>query len=185
MQNEPGVDRQHDTPTWHYPSCRWSGEQERDFIRDHLGPAFKKHGLTTRIWCYDHNYNVAPTPDGDDPGIAYPRAILSDAAAAQFVSGVAFHGYVGKPDGMSKFLQEFPARPVHFTEGSVFGLAGAQQLIELLSHGASSYNAWVTMIDDKGNPTMALFRRRALVSCSILNSHPSIIDWISIYTGSS
>ena len=55
VQNEPGVDRQHDTPKWHYPTCRWSGAQVRDFIRDHLGPAFKKHGLTTRIWCYDHN----------------------------------------------------------------------------------------------------------------------------------
>ena len=61
VQNEPGVDRQHDTPKWQYPSCRWTAEQERDFIRDHLGPAFKKHGLTTKIWCYDHNYNVAPT----------------------------------------------------------------------------------------------------------------------------
>lgn len=125
VQNEPGVDRAKDVPKWHYPSCRWSGEEERNFIRDHLGPAFKAHGLKTLIWCYDHNFNVLPTPDGDDPGIAYPRQILTDPVAAKYVSGVAFHGYAGKPEGMREFLKEFPDRPVHFAEGSVFGLPGA------------------------------------------------------------
>ena len=37
VQNEPGVDRAIEKdPTFHYPSCRWAAEQERDFIRDHL-----------------------------------------------------------------------------------------------------------------------------------------------------
>ncbi|MHB9010131.1 MAG: glycoside hydrolase family 30 protein, partial [Limisphaerales bacterium] len=98
VQNEPGVDRAREKdPKWHYPSCRWTAEQERDFIRDHLGPAFRRHGLKTRIWCYDHNYNVKPTVD--DPGLDYPRTILRDPAAAAFVSGVAFHGYAGEPAG--------------------------------------------------------------------------------------
>ena len=57
--------------------------------------------------------------------IAYPRTILPDPAAAPFVSGVAFHGYVGRPSGMSVFHQEFPDVPLHFTEGSVFGLRAA------------------------------------------------------------
>ena len=60
-----------------------------DFIRDHLGPAFRCFGLQTRICCYDHNYNVKTR--GDDPGIPYPRMILSDARAAQSISGVAMH----------------------------------------------------------------------------------------------
>jgi glucosylceramidase len=175
VQNEPGVDRQHDAPNWHYPSCRWSGEQERDFIRDHLGPAFKKNRIATKIWCFDHNYNVAPGPDGNDPGIAYPRQILSDADAAQFVSGVAFHGYVGEPDGMSEILREFPAQPAHFTEGSVFGLAGAQRLIELLSHGASSYNAWVTMIDDTGKPNNGPFP--VSPTCIVLDTKETAVDY--------
>jgi len=44
IQNEPGVDRLTQAPRWHYPSCRYTGEQERDFIRDHLGPAFRRAG---------------------------------------------------------------------------------------------------------------------------------------------
>jgi glucosylceramidase len=156
IQNEPGVDRSFETnPKWHYPSCRWTAEQERDFVRDHLGPAFRRHGLKTRVWAYDHNYNVEARIG--DAGIAYPRAILRDPAAAPLVSGVAFHGYVGKPSGMSVFHREFPDVPLHFTEGSVFGLRGGVELIEKLRHFASSYNAWVTILDERGKPNNGPF----------------------------
>ncbi|MCC6233267.1 MAG: hypothetical protein IT580_11525 [Verrucomicrobiales bacterium] len=156
VQNEPGVDRaQAKDPKWHYPSCHWTGEQERDFIRDHLGPAFRQAGLKTRIWCYDHNYNLESK--GDDAGLPHPRAILSDPGAAAWVQGVGFHGYVGEPSGMSVFHREFPRVPIHFTEGSVFGIDGARDLIERLRHQASSYNAWVMMLDEQGRPNNGPF----------------------------
>lgn len=156
IQNEPGVDRAREkNPKWHYPSCRWTGEQERDFIRDHLGPALRRAGLKTKIWCYDHNYNTKTT--GDDPGLDYPRTILRDSGAAAFVNGVAFHGYVGKPSGMTTFHEEFPNVPIHFTEGSVFGIQGAVDLIERLRNWAASYNAWVLMLDDHGKPNNGPF----------------------------
>jgi glucosylceramidase len=156
IQNEPGVDRAKErNPKWHYPSCHWTGAQERDFIRDHLGPAIRRHGLKTRIWCYDHNYNAKPL--GADPGIAYPRTVLSDAQAASFVSGVAFHGYAGDPSGMGVFHKEFPKVPLYFTEGSVFGLKGGVELIEKLRNDASGYNAWVTILDNKGKPNNGPF----------------------------
>lgn len=166
VQNEPGVDRDKDGPKWHYPSCRWTGAEERDFIRDHLGPAFELAGLKTRIWCYDHNFNTKATRDGDDPGIDYPRTVLSDAAAARYVAGTAFHGYAGRPDGMSQLLAEFPDKPVHFTEGSQFGAGGAVRVIDFLRHGASSYNAWVTMIDTRDQPNNGPFKNN--VTCVML-----------------
>ena len=156
IQNEPGVDRSREKDSrWFYPSCHWTSAQERDFIRDHLGPAFRRHGLPTRLWCYDHNYNIKP--HGDDAGIAYPREILSDAGAAQFVSGVAFHGYVGDPSGMSAFHREFPQIPLYFTEGSVFSVNGGVELIGRFRNWASSYNAWVTILDDRGKPNNGPF----------------------------
>lgn len=158
IQNEPGVDRNKGSVSWHYPSCHWTAEQERDFIKSHLGPAFKSAGLKTEIWTYDHNFNEVPTPDGDDPGIAYPRTVVSDPEAAKFVRGVAFHGYAGKPRGMMTFHREFPAFPMHFTEGSVFGPYGGRLLIEYLRHGASSYNGWVTILDSDGKPNNGPFR---------------------------
>lgn len=156
VQNEPGVDRAKEKDRkWHYPSCHWTGEQEREFIRDHLGPALRQAGLKTRIWCYDHNYNTETT--GDDAGLDYPRTILREARAAAFVDGVAFHGYVGKPSGMTVLHEEFPKVPIHFTEGSVFGIEGAVELIERLRNWATSYNAWVLMLDDQGKPNNGPF----------------------------
>lgn len=158
VQNEPGVDRSKDAPRWRYPSCRWTGAEERDFIKGHLGPAVVAAGLETEIWTYDHNFNEQPTADGDDPGIAYPRTVLSDPEAARYVAGVAFHGYAGSPSGMSAFHQEFPRIPIHFTEGSVFGPLGGRRLIDYLRNWAASYNGWVTFLDTQGKPNNGPFR---------------------------
>lgn len=167
VQNEPGVDRNGGDPKWFYPSCRYTGAEERDFIKGHLGPAFAKAGLSTKIWSYDHNFNVETTADGTDPGLPYPRCVLSDPTAAQFVAGVAFHGYAGEPSGIRQFLNEFPHVPVHFTEGSVFGPQGGRLLIEYLRNGASSYNGWVTILDESGKPNNGPFP--ASRTCITLN----------------
>jgi glucosylceramidase len=156
VQNEPGVDRSKEKdPKWHYPSCHWTSEQERDFIREHLGPTFRRAGITTKIWCYDHNYNVDPKSDSD--GLAHPRAVLSDPRTAAFVDGVAFHHYEGQPDGMSLFHKEFPRTPIHFTEGSLFSIYGGHDLIERLRNWATSFNAWVCLLDEKGGPNNGPF----------------------------
>jgi glucosylceramidase len=155
VQNEPGVDRAKDEPKWHYPSCQWDAEDELIFIRDHLGPTLRKAGYTTEIWCYDHNFNEAAQPG--DAGISYPITILADQAARLYVNSVAFHGYVGHPRDLLSFQRRMPRVPIHFTEGSVFGLAGAVRLIELLENGCCSYNAWVTMLDDNRKPNNGPF----------------------------
>jgi hypothetical protein len=39
------------------------------------------------------------------------------------------------------FHQEFPQTPLHFSEGSVFGVRGGIELIQILRNDAASYNA--------------------------------------------
>jgi glucosylceramidase len=156
VQNEPGVDRSKEKDTkMFYPSCHWTAEQERDFIGDHLGPAFRKAGLKTKIWCYDYNYNLEPK--GDSDGLGHPRTILKDSRAADFVDGVGFHHYEGQPNGMTVFHKEFPEKPIHFTEGSVFSIYGGHDIIERLRNWACSYNAWVAILDEKGRPNNGPF----------------------------
>jgi O-glycosyl hydrolase len=58
---------------------------------------------------------------------------------------------------MSEIHKEFPYVPVRFTEGSVFGLKGAGSLVNILRNYASSYNAWVTMLDEHRKPNNGPF----------------------------
>lgn len=125
-----------------YPTCGWTAIQQRNFIRDHLGPVFKNHGLKTKIWCYDHNFNHPQ----------FPTTILSDPMTGQYVDGTAFHHYEGQPSTMSDLHEQFPNKHVYFTEGSTFGIAGAVQLVSFLRNWARCYNAWVTMIDHQAEP---------------------------------
>ena len=135
-QNEPGF------PNKDYPTCLWTGEEQRDFIRDHLGPQFVKNGIGALIWCWDHNWN----------NLAFPRAVLSDPEAARYVDGTGFHHYAGKVEAQTQFRNEFPDKHLYFTEGSTFRTRGAIQIINILRNWARSYNAWVIMLDEKRKP---------------------------------
>ncbi len=130
-----------------YPSCLWTAQQQRDFIRDHLGPLFRARQIGTLIWAYDHNFN--------HPG--FPATILRDPQAAAFVEGSAFHLYEGKPEAMARLQREFPAKSLYFTEGSVYGAQGAAEIIAYFRNGSRSYNAWVTVIDHEGKPNVSGF----------------------------
>jgi glucosylceramidase len=136
VQNEP--DMSHPD----YPTTSWNGEEQRDFIRDHLGPLFKQNGVKSLVWCWDHNWNKP----------AFPRAVLSDPQAAQYVDGTGFHLYEGKVAAQSAFKQEFPDKHIYFTEGSVFRPSGAIRLTQILRNWSRSYSGWVIMLDEHRKP---------------------------------
>ena len=88
------------------PSMPWYWQQQNEFVRDHLGPAFKAAGLKTKIVIFDHNCD---RPD-------YPLAILSDPVTSQYVDGSAFHHYRGYMSGMSTVHRARPDKNIYFTE---------------------------------------------------------------------
>lgn len=102
VQNEPLYE------PWHYPGMSMSAGEEAAFIKEGLGPAFEKHGLDTRIMVYDHNW--------DHP--EYPLSILDDPEAARYVTGVAWHGYGGSHDAMTRVHDAHPDKGAWFTECS-------------------------------------------------------------------
>src|SRR5581483_6874808 len=53
VQNEVDTDQD-----GRMPACTWPMEYEADFVRGHLGPAFERAGVKTKIWIIDHNYNL-------------------------------------------------------------------------------------------------------------------------------
>ncbi|HRG80754.1 MAG TPA: glucosylceramidase, partial [Cyclobacteriaceae bacterium] len=78
IQNEP------ENPK-NTPSLLMTAPEQSEFIKKHLGPAFKVAGIKTKIILFDHNC--------DHP--EYPIAILDDAGTKPFVDGSAFHMYLG------------------------------------------------------------------------------------------
>ncbi|NMH27387.1 glycoside hydrolase family 30 beta sandwich domain-containing protein [Flavobacterium silvaticum] len=98
-QNEP------ENP-YNTPSLVMTYEQQRDFIKNNLGPAFQSNGLSTKIVIFDHNC--------DHP--VYPISILNDATAKSFIDGSAFHLYAGEISAMSTVHNAHPDRNVYFTE---------------------------------------------------------------------
>jgi glucosylceramidase len=88
------------------PSMYMTAAQQADFIKNHLGPAFRTAGLTTKIIVYDHN---ADRPD-------YPITILKDPAAKSFVDGSAFHLYAGDVNALSQVHDTHPDKNIYFTE---------------------------------------------------------------------
>ncbi len=86
--------------------------QERDFVRDHLGPALRRGGFAdTRLFIYDHNR---------DHVVTHCRPILDDAIASRFVTGVAYHWYVqNKHDNLRLLHETWPDKEILFTEGCV------------------------------------------------------------------
>ena len=88
------------------PSMLMVASQEAEFIRDHLGPAFRKAGMNTKIIIYDHNCD---RPD-------YPLAILNDPEARQYVDGSAFHLYGGDISALTQVHNAYPGKNLYFTE---------------------------------------------------------------------
>ncbi len=88
------------------PSMYMTALEQADFIKNHLGPAFAKANLKTKIIIYDHNCNK---PD-------YPLTILNDSRANPFVDGSAFHLYEGDISALSTVHNAYPNKNVYFTE---------------------------------------------------------------------
>ena len=88
------------------PSMYMTAEQQRDFIKNNLGPAFQTANLSTKIVVYDHNC--------DKP--EYPLTILADTEASKFVDGSAFHLYAGNILVLNNVHNAYPNKNVYFTE---------------------------------------------------------------------
>lgn len=99
IQNEPLNDK-------NTPSMVMQAEEQAQFIKDHLGPAFKAAGLRTKIILYDHNCDV---PE-------YATSILNDPLANPYVDGSGFHLYSGEIEAMSGVHNTFPQKNLYFTE---------------------------------------------------------------------
>lgn len=148
VQNEPAA-------TQRWDSCVYSAEEERDFVRDHLGPTLKKAGLAkVKIIVWDHNRNLL-----------YERVqpIFNDPAAARFVWGAGFHWYTNDCfENVRAVHDRWPDKALLFTEGcqeggphpGVWGLGEryARSIINDLNRWTVGWVDWNLLLDETGGP---------------------------------
>ena len=150
VQNEPAASQ-----TWE--SCVFTAEEERDFVRDFLGPALQNAGMKERkLMVWDHNR-----------GLAYQRGatVLSDPEAARYVWGTAFHWYVGDMfETLSRLHDAYPDKAIFFSEGCNYpfswdtfadwkwGENYGHSMINDFNHWATGWTDWNVLLDEVGGP---------------------------------
>jgi glucosylceramidase len=91
------------------PSMQWYYTEQADFIKNHLGPAFKNAEISTKIILFDHNCDR----------IDYPLALLNDPDVAKYADGTGFHHYGGEISSISNVHIARPDKNLYFTEQMV------------------------------------------------------------------
>jgi glucosylceramidase len=91
------------------PSMQWFYTEQADFIKNHLGPAFKKAEISTKIILFDHNCDR----------VDYPLALLNDPDVAKYADGTGFHHYGGEISSISNLHIARPDKNLYFTEQMV------------------------------------------------------------------
>jgi glucosylceramidase len=155
VQNEPMA-----TQTWE--SCIYSAEDERDFLKNYLGPTMHREGYgDKKIIAWDHNRDLI-----------YQRAstILGDPKAAQYVWGIGFHWYEPWSGGDQMFdnvklvHETFPTKNLIFTEGCADTFKAAElkawrlgemygrSMINDFNGGAVGWTDWNVLLDETGGP---------------------------------
>lgn len=89
-------------------------EEQRDFIKNALGPKFLENGIDTKIYAFDHNYNY----DNIAGQKSYPTKIYADAEAARYIAGAAYHNYGGNVKELDNIHNAYPSKELIFTEST-------------------------------------------------------------------
>jgi glucosylceramidase len=155
IQNEPMA-------TQRWESCIYTAEDERDFLKNNLGPTMQKAGLgDKKIIVWDHNRDLM-----------YQRAevIFNDADAAKYAWGIGFHWYEnwsgGIPmyDNVQRVHESFPTKNLLFTEGCAesfdaskydrwsMGERYGRSMINDFNNGTVGWCDWNVLLDETGGP---------------------------------
>lgn len=163
FQNEPVTHHR-------FPSCVWTGEEMRDFVRDYIGPLLRQNKPEVELWLGTLNSELY------DP---YAGVVLADPEARKFLSGVGYQ-WAGK-QSIQRTHIAWPRLRLMQTENEcgdgtnswsyahyVFGL-----LWHYLNNGAESYIYWNMVLPEGGECTWG-GRQNSLVG---IDPDTGIVRW--------
>lgn len=155
IQNEPMA-----VQTWE--SCIYTAAEERDFLKNYLGPTMEKSGMADKkIIVWDHNRDLM---------VDRAQTIFSDPDAAKYAWGIGFHWYETWSGGEAMWQnlcavkKAFPDKNLLFTEGcnEKFTRDGYQHwsngerygesMIHDFNNGTVGWTDWNILLDENGGP---------------------------------
>ena len=155
VQNEPMAMQR-------WESMLYTAEEERDFLKHHLGPAMHAAGYGDRkIIVWDHNRDLMTQR---------ARTIFADPEASRYAWGLGFHWYetwAGSTpmfDNVEAVHRAWPDKHLLLTEATVeaFDPSRLQHwpnaerygtaLVNDLNHGAEGWTDWNILLDEHGGP---------------------------------
>ena len=155
VQNEPMANQK-------WESCLFTATDERDFIKNYLGPTLQKNGLgTKKLIAWDHNRDLI-----------YQRAstLLNDPQSAKYIWGIGFHWYetwTGSGmqfENLRRVKEAFPDKNLIFTEGCVekfalerindwsLGEKYGYSILNDFNCGTVAWTDWNILLDETGGP---------------------------------
>jgi glucosylceramidase len=155
VQNEPMA-------TQRWESCIYTAEEERDFLKNFLGPTLHKEGMADKkVIVWDHNRDLL-----------YQRAqtYFNDPEMSKYAWGIGFHWYEDWSGGKQMFSnvamvnKAFPDKNILFTEGCAesfdstrynhwgLGEEYGRSMINDFNNGAVGWTDWNILLDETGGP---------------------------------
>ncbi len=155
VQNEPMAKQ-----TWE--SCIYTAVEEKDFVKNYLGPTLKKAGMgNKKIIVWDHNRDLMVQRANDT---------YSDKEAAKYIWGTGFHWYENWSGGRQQFEnvqrvnEAYPDKNLIFTEGCIgnfdlkkindwsMGEQYGESMINDFNNGTVAWTDWNVLLDEQGGP---------------------------------
>jgi glucosylceramidase len=155
IQNEPMA-------TQRWESCIYTADDERDFLKNYLGPTIEKAGMgEKKIIVWDHNRDLM---------VQRANVIFSDPEASKYAWGMGFHWYESWSGGDKMFdnvklvHEAYPDKNLMFTEGcpesfnpemyNYWGLGEAygRSMINDFNNGTVGWTDWNVLLDETGGP---------------------------------
>ncbi len=147
VQNEPAAKQVWD-------SCIYSAEEERDFVKNFIGPILHKKYPNVKILIWDHNRDVI---------VERSDTVLKDKEAREHVWGTGVHWYSkGGFENLTTLHKLHPDKHILFTEGCIEGgvhlndyTTGeryARNMIGDFQNYCEGYIDWNLTLDETGGP---------------------------------
>jgi glucosylceramidase len=147
VQNEPAA-----VQTW--DSCIYTAEEERDFVKNYLGPTLEKSPFDLKLLGWDHNRDII---------VERASTMLLDKDANKYLWGIASHWYVSEQfENLSIVHEMFPDKHLVFTEGCIeggpkphawhTGERYARNIIGDLNNHLEGFIDWNLILNEEGGP---------------------------------